>query len=83
MAQNDATQSQEPQPQAEEQPSPPEVAPLLAVLEAQFGEQLGDEGRERARKQLGTMLTSMAAVAAYPLANADEPGFVFNPFPTE
>ena len=80
MAQNDAAQQEEPRPPAEEQPEPPEVAPLLAVLEAQFGERFDDAARERARKQLTATLASAAGVAAYPLANGDEPASVFSPF---
>ena len=83
MPQNDATQQEEPQPQAEEQPEPPEVAPLLAVLAAQFGERFDDAAQERARNQFVATLASAAAVAAYPLANADEPDFVFSAFPGE
>jgi hypothetical protein len=83
MAQNDAAQQEEPRPPAEEQPEPPEVAPLLAVLEAQFGERFDDAARERARKQLTALLASAGALAAYPLANADEPDFVFSAFPQE
>ena len=83
MPQDDATQQAEPQPQVEEQPEPPEVEPLLAVLAAQFGDRFDDAVRERARKQFAAMLASAARVAAYPLANADEPDFVFSAFPGE
>ena len=83
MPQDDATQQSVPQSQAEEQPETPEVAPLLAVLAAQFGDRFDDAAQERARKQFAPMLASAGVVAAYPLANADEPDFVFSAFPGE
>ena len=83
MAESDATQQTEPRPQAEEQPEPPEVAPLLGALEAQFGDRFDDAAQERARKQLAAILASAAEVASYPLTNADEPDFVFSAFPGE
>ena len=83
MPQDDATQQAEPQSQAEEQPEPAEVTPLLAVLAAQFGDRFDDAAQERARKQFAAVLASAGAVAAYPLANADEPDFVFSAFPGE
>ena len=64
---------------AEAEEESPVVAPLLAALEAQFGDRLDEAARDRARRQLQRLMTAAAEVAAYPLANGDEPGSVFNP----
>ena len=83
MAQHDdaeqAATPPEPAPEAEV----PVVAPLLAALEAEFGDRLDEAAREGVRRRLADLLKSAVAVAAYPLVNADEPGTVFNPLPGE
>ena len=85
MAQHDdaeqAAPSPDPEPASEEEA--PAVAPLLAALEAEFGERLDEAARAGVRRRLAELLKSASALAAYPLANADEPGTVFNPLPGE
>jgi hypothetical protein len=65
--------------QAEREEESPVVAPLLTALVAQFGDRLDEAARDRARRQLQRLMKTAAEVAAYPLANGDEPGSVFNP----
>ena len=54
---------------------------MLATIETQFGERLDKAGKARVREQLEGLAKASAALAAYPLANADEPDFVFSAFP--
>lgn len=63
--------------QPAQEPEPPSVAPLLAVLEAEFGDRFDEAARQRVREQLAGVVRAASAVAAYPLRNGDEPGSVF------
>lgn len=71
---------QPPAPAASESADSPAVTTLLAALEAQpgFAERLDDAARAHVREQLARLLTASAALAAQPLANGDEPDFVFS-----
>ena len=75
------TAPSEPEPPPEEEA--PAVAPLLAALEAEFGDRLDEAARAGVRRRLAELLYSASALAAYPLANADEPGTVFKPLTGE
>ena len=83
MAEHDDAEHATPPPEPAPEAEAPAVAPLLAALEAEFGDRLDEAAREGVRRRLADLLKSAAAVAAVPLANADEPGTVFNPLPGE
>lgn len=53
------------------------VEAMLAVVRAEFGERLDDEGIARVREQLRGVVANRAALAAAAFDNGDEPGFVF------
>ena len=56
------------------------VEATLATLVAEFGERLGEDERAQIRERLERQAGGAAALAAEPLANADEPDFVFSPY---
>ncbi len=58
----------------------PAVEQLMAVVEAEFGERLDEAGREKVRTGIERNLSNTAALAAYVLANGDEPGTVFRAY---
>jgi hypothetical protein len=59
------------------------VEQLMAVVEARCGERMDDKDREIVRSGIERNLTNTAALAAYPLANGDEPGSVFRAYQGE
>ena len=84
MAENEGTAASQGSAQAGEQGQPatppPAVDHFLAALEAQFGERLDEAGRARVREGLERMVAGGAALSAVPLANGDEPDFVFRAY---
>jgi hypothetical protein len=52
---------------------------MLTAIVAEFGERLGEDERAQIRERLERQVGGAAALAAVPLANADEPDFVFSP----
>ena len=56
------------------------VEAMLAAIVAEFGERLGEDERAQIRERLERQVGGAAALAAVPLANADEPDFVFSPY---
>jgi hypothetical protein len=55
------------------------VAALVAQVEASFGVRLDDEGRARVRRQCEEIVADGAALAAWTLANGDEPATILTP----
>ena len=55
------------------------VSALVAQVEASFGARLDDEGRARVRRQCEEMVADGAALAAWALANCDEPATILTP----
>ena len=81
MAENEGTRESQGGGQPPPAPaSPPAVDHFLAALEAQFGERLDEAGRARVREGLERMVAGGAALSAAPLANGDEPDFVFRAY---
>ena len=67
-----------------QQPAPHEQAAdeatiqgWMTALEGQFGDRLDDTARASIREQFAQMVANSRALAAYTLANAQEPAFVF------
>jgi len=58
----------------------PVVEQMMAVMEAEFGERLDEAGREKIRTGIERNRANAAALAAYGLANGDEPGTVFRAY---
>lgn len=58
----------------------PVAEQIMAVVEAEFGERLDEAGREKVRTGIERNMTNAAALAAYGLANGDEPGTVFRAY---
>jgi hypothetical protein len=58
----------------------PVVERVMGMVEAEFGERLDEEGREKVRTGIERNMTNAAALAAYGLANGDEPGTVFRAY---
>lgn len=58
----------------------PVVEQMMAVVEVEFGERLDEAGREKIRTGIERNMTNAAALAAYGLANGDEPGTVFRAY---
>jgi len=56
------------------------VEATLAALVAEFGARFGEDERVQIRERLERQAGVAAALAAVPLANADEPDFVFSPY---
>jgi hypothetical protein len=66
---------------AEQQDNKDPVAEqLMAAIEARYGERLDDKDREIVWAGIARNLTNTEALAAYPLANGDEPGSVFRAY---
>ena len=81
MAENEGSRERQGGGQTPPAPAaPPAVDHLLAALEAQFGERLDEAGRARVREGLERMVAGGAALSAVPLANGDEPDFVFRAY---
>lgn len=55
----------------------PLVAGILALAEAEFGDRLDDAARARVRKQAEAIAANSRELSAVPLANGQEPEFVF------
>ncbi len=58
----------------------PVVEQMMATIEAEFGERLDEAGREKIRTGIERNRTNAATLAAYGLANGDEPGTVFRAY---
>ncbi len=58
----------------------PVVEQVMATVEAEFGERLDEAGREKVRTGIERNRANAAALAAYGLANGDEPGTVFRAY---
>lgn len=58
----------------------PVVEQMMATVEAEFGERLDAAGREKIRTGIERNRTNAVALAAYGLANGDEPGTVFRAY---
>ncbi|MGI8855894.1 MAG: hypothetical protein ACR2JW_09095 [Thermomicrobiales bacterium] len=58
----------------------PVVKQLMAVVEREHGERMDGKDREIVHNGIERNLTNMAALAAYPLVNGDEPGSVFRAY---
>ena len=58
----------------------PVVEQMMGVAEAEFGARLDEAGREKVRTGIERNMTNAAALAAYGLANGDEPGTVFRAY---
>lgn len=58
----------------------PVAEQLMAAIEARYGERLDDKDREIVRAGIARNLANAEALAAYPLANGDEPGSVFRAY---
>ena len=56
------------------------VEATLAAIVAEFGARFGEDERAQIRERLERQAGVAAALAAVPLANADEPDFVFSPY---
>ncbi len=59
------------------------VEATLAAVVAEFGARFGEDERLQIRERLERQAGVAAALAAVPLANADEPDFVFRPYRAE
>ncbi|MGN6360887.1 MAG: hypothetical protein ACTHNK_10920 [Thermomicrobiales bacterium] len=55
------------------------VSALVAQVEASFGARLDDTGRERVRRQCEEIVANGAALAAWALANGNEPATILTP----
>ncbi len=58
----------------------PVAEQLRATVEARYGERLDDKDRAIIRAGIARNLANTEALAAYPLANGDEPGSVFRAY---
>jgi hypothetical protein len=58
----------------------PVVERVMGTVEEEFGERLDEEGRDKVRTGIERNMTNAAALAAYGLANGDEPGTVFRAY---
>lgn len=58
----------------------PVVEQMMGTVEAEFGERLDEAGREKVRTGIERNRTNAEALAAYGLANGDEPGTVFRAY---
>ncbi|HEY7294305.1 MAG TPA: hypothetical protein VH916_04645 [Dehalococcoidia bacterium] len=55
------------------------IAAMLSVIERTHGP-LNEAARQQLREGLRRAQSASAALYAYPLSNADEPGTIFRPF---
>jgi len=58
----------------------PVVEQMMATIDAEFGERLDVAGREKIRTGIERNQANAATLAAYGLANGDEPGTVFRAY---
>ena len=58
----------------------PDADALLALLKGRYGGRLTDEQLEELRKSVEAASGRAAQMRSVPLANGDEPAFVFRPF---
>jgi hypothetical protein len=65
------------------EPAPERVAAGVAVVEAALAWQLDDAGRAAVRERVGLFQVIHDALRGFPLANADEPDFVFRAYRAE
>ena len=55
------------------------VEAMVAQVEASFGARLDDEGRARVQRQCEEIAANGVALAAWALANGDEPATILTP----
>ena len=54
-----------------------QIERLVAVVEAEYGARLDEEGRANIRHQVERIVANSRALSAVPLTNGQEPDFVF------
>lgn len=74
-----STQPRDPETEEED----PALRPLLAVIQARYGDRLDETQLDQVAQQLGGLLRDAAGLRAYPLVNADEPFSIYRPYRKE